>query len=29
MQGAFADLAKEHSFKKPYRLAAGGKERQG
>jgi 2-C-methyl-D-erythritol 4-phosphate cytidylyltransferase len=28
MQPAFADLAKEHSFKKPYRLAAGGKERQ-
>ena len=28
MQGAFAQLAKEHSFTKPFRVVAGGKERQ-
>jgi 2-C-methyl-D-erythritol 4-phosphate cytidylyltransferase len=28
MQGAFAQLAKEHSFTKPFRVAVGGRERQ-
>jgi 2-C-methyl-D-erythritol 4-phosphate cytidylyltransferase len=28
MQSAFAELAKEHAFTKPFRLVAGGKERQ-
>jgi 2-C-methyl-D-erythritol 4-phosphate cytidylyltransferase len=28
MQSAFAELAKEHRFTKPFRLVAGGKERQ-
>ncbi|HXP59009.1 MAG TPA: 2-C-methyl-D-erythritol 4-phosphate cytidylyltransferase [Dongiaceae bacterium] len=28
MQGAFAQLAKEHSFTKPFSVVAGGKERQ-
>ena len=28
MQGAFAELAKEEAFTKPFRLAAGGQERQ-
>ena len=28
MQAAFADLANEHPFTKPFRLVAGGKERQ-
>lgn len=28
LQGAFAQLAKEHSFTKPFRVVAGGKERQ-
>ena len=28
MQGAFTDLAGQHGFRKPFRLAVGGKERQ-
>ncbi|MGA2866868.1 MAG: 2-C-methyl-D-erythritol 4-phosphate cytidylyltransferase [Verrucomicrobiota bacterium] len=28
MQGAFEELAEEHGFRKPFRLVAGGKERQ-